>query len=79
MRRRLSGAALAIMLASIAAAARADVDAAQVKVAYSDGYTAADGQFHAWEHRSDAESFRAKHADRYRPWSHDDPRHKDDR
>lgn len=57
--------------------ARADVDPAQVTVAYSDGYTGTDGQFHGWEHRSDAESFRASHADKYRPWRHDDPRHKE--
>ena len=58
--------------------AAADLDPAQVTIAYADGYTGTDGQFHAWEHRSDAEGFRAQHADKYRPWRHDDPRHKND-
>jgi hypothetical protein len=78
MHKGLIEAVFAIALVSIAGAAHADVDAAQIKIAYSDGYTGADGQFHAWDHRSDAEGFRAKHADLYRPWRHDDPRHKDD-
>ena len=52
-------------------------DINQVSVAYADGYTGTDHQFHAWEHRADAEEFRAKHLDRYRAWRHDDPRHKD--
>ncbi|HEY2836908.1 MAG TPA: hypothetical protein VGI89_10095 [Rhizomicrobium sp.] len=72
------GAVLTIMLAGTGIA-RADVDAAQVTLAYVDGYTGTDGQFHPWEHRSDAENIRATHADKYRPWRHDDPRHKDDR
>lgn len=46
-----------------------------VSVAYSDGYMGTDHQFHIWEHRADAEEFRAKHADQYRAWRHDDPRH----
>lgn len=50
-------------------------DANQVAIAYSDGYMGTDHQFHAWEHRADAEGFRAKHLDRYRPWRHDDPHH----
>jgi hypothetical protein len=37
----------------------------------------ADHQFHAWEHRADAEEFRAKHLDKYHPWRHDDTHHKD--
>jgi hypothetical protein len=52
-------------------------DVNQVSVAYSDGYMGTDHQFHAWEHRADAEEFRAKHLDRYHPWRHDDPHHKD--
>jgi hypothetical protein len=71
------GAALTIMVASTGIA-YADVDAAQVTLAYVDGYMGTDGQFHPWEHRSDAENIRAKDADKYRPWRHDDPRHKDD-
>lgn len=71
------GAALTILIAS-SGVAYADVDATQVTLAYVDGYTGTDGQFHPWEHRSDAESIRAKRADIYRPWRHDDPRHKDD-
>ena len=77
MRNKIGGAALVITLILGVGIARADIDPAQISVAYADGYTATDGQFHAWEHRSDAEDFRAKHADRYRAWRHDDPRHKD--
>jgi len=74
------GAALSIGFVLLAGAgiARADVDSAQITLAYADGYMGTDGQFHAWEHRSDAEDIRAKHADKYRPWRHDDPRHKAD-
>lgn len=50
-----------------------------VKTAYADGYAGADRQFHAWDHRSDAENFRAKHADLYHPWRHDDPRYQEAR
>jgi hypothetical protein len=50
-------------------------DIAQVDVAYSDGYMGVDHQFHPWEHRADAEAFRAKHIDRYHAWRHDDPHH----
>jgi len=46
-----------------------------VAVAYADGYMGTDNQFHAWESRADAEDFRAHHADMYRAWRHDDPRH----
>jgi hypothetical protein len=49
-----------------------------VAVGYSDGYMGTDHQFHEWEHRSDAEAYRAKKADQYRAWKHDDPRHHDD-
>jgi len=80
MRDKFGSAVLVFLLATTGAigAAHADVDPAQVVVAYADGYAGTDGQFHAWEHRSDAEGFRARHADKYRPWRHDDPRHKDD-
>lgn len=47
----------------------------EVSIAYADGYMGTDHQFHAWEHRADAQEFRAKHADKYRAWRHDDPRH----
>jgi hypothetical protein len=81
MRNKFKKAALTVMLATFTSigVARADINPEQVARAYSDGYTGADGQFHVWEHRSDAESIRAHHADKYRPWRHDDPRHKDDR
>jgi hypothetical protein len=52
-------------------------DINNVAIAYSDGYMGTDHQFHPWEHRADAEELRAKHLDRYRPWRHDDPHHKD--
>lgn len=61
---------------SMAGAAVA-LEASQVTAAYADGYTGTDGQFHPWESRADAQEFRAKHADQYRAWRHDDPRHKD--
>ncbi|MES2253428.1 MAG: hypothetical protein V4559_00155 [Pseudomonadota bacterium] len=63
---------------SMAGAAVA-LEASQVTVAYADGYTGTDGQFHAWESRADAQEFRAKHADQYRAWRHDDSRHKNDK
>ena len=63
---------------SLAGAAVA-LEASQITVAYADGYTGTDGQFHAWDSRADAQEFRAKHADQYRAWRHDDPRHKDDK
>jgi len=61
---------------SLAGAAVA-LEASQVTVAFADGYTGTDGQFHAWESRADAQEFRAKHADQYHAWRHDDVRHKD--
>lgn len=72
--------AFALMLAGLSLAApdkaRADdFNPNSVSVGYADGYMGADHQFHVWEHRSDAEGFRAKHGDLYRPWRHDDPRH----
>lgn len=80
MRISLKIAALAVTGSLLAAGAAfaADEDGFdinQVTTAYSDGYIGTDHQFHAWEHRSDAEEFRAKHIDRYRPWRHDDPHH----
>ena len=80
MRNTFSKMALTVVVATFASIgiARADLDSAQVAMAYSDGYMGTDGQFHAWEHRSDAEGIRASHSDKYRPWRHDDPRHKDD-
>ena len=68
-----------ILLASLldASVAYADFDLTQVTTGYADGYTGADAHFHAWEHRSDAESFRVKFGDNYHPWRHDDSRHKD--
>src|ERR1700739_5108529 len=80
MRMSLKIAALALT-GSLAVLGTAYADDAfnvdQVTVAYSDGYMGADHQFHAWEHRADAEEFRAKHLDKYHPWRHDDTRHKD--
>jgi len=52
-------------------------DSSKATLAYTDGYVGTDNQFHAWEHRSDAEDFRAHHMDQYRPWRHDDPLHHD--
>lgn len=80
MRINLKIAALALT-GSLAVLGAAYADEAfnidQVAVAYSDGYMGTDHQFHAWEHRADAEAFRAKHLDRYHPWRHDDTHHKD--
>lgn len=71
-------AAIVIAGMSLAGAAVA-LEASQVSVAYADGYMGTDNQFHEWESRADAMDFRAKHADQYRAWRHDDPRHKDDK
>jgi hypothetical protein len=81
MRRKIKVAAVAIALAgfSLCGIARAAVEESSVTVAYADGYMGTDGQFHAWEHRSDAEEFRAHHADKYHPWRHDDSRHQQSR
>jgi hypothetical protein len=67
-------AALAVAAASVTTAAFA-FEEGSVSIAFADGYMGTDHQFHAWEHRADAEQFRAKHADMYRAWRHDDPRH----
>ena len=80
MRINLTLAALALTggLAMLGTAYADDAfDANQVTIAYSDGYMGADHQFHAWEHRADAEEYRAKHLDHYHPWRHDDTHHKD--
>ena len=69
-----------LFLASVAIAATLSLAAfayqeSDVAMAYADGYMGTDHQFHAWEHRADAQDFRAHHADLYHPWRHDDPRH----
>lgn len=75
---------IATLAIALATASLAGIGAAfafqesDVSIAYADGYMGTDNQFHAWEHRADAEGYRAKHADTYRAWRHDDPRHKDD-
>jgi hypothetical protein len=84
MRTTLKSATVAIALAGLSlvgvGAANADdaFDVSKVVAGYADGYVGADQQFHAWEHRADAEEYRAKHGDQYRAWRHDDPRHKND-
>ena len=77
---KLAALALTGSLAVLGTAYAADegFDVNQVATAYSDGYMGTDHQFHAWEHRADAEEFRAKHLDRYHPWRHDDPHHAKD-
>jgi len=77
--RKISIAAGIIAASLSLAGAAVALDASQVAVAFADGYTGTDGQFHAWENRADAQEYRAKHADQYRAWRHDDPRHKDDK
>ena len=72
---------IAVTLAGLSLAGLASASAFQqsdVAVAYADGYMGNDHQFHEWEHRADAQEFRAKHPDQYRAWRHDDPRHRDD-
>ena len=71
---------LAIAGSMLGAAAYADdnFDINSVSIAYADGYMGTDHQFHVWEHRADAEAFRAKHLDRYRAWRHDDAKHAKD-
>jgi hypothetical protein len=73
---KIAIAAIAFAGLSMASAAYA-LEEGQVSIAYADGYMGTDSQFHAWEHRIDAQAFRVKHADQYRSWRHDDPRHKD--
>jgi hypothetical protein len=73
-----------LLFASVAIAASLSLPAfafqdSDVSMAYADGYMGTDNQFHAWEHRADAQDFRAHHADKYRPWRHDDPRHAQDK
>lgn len=77
--RKISIAAGIIAAGLSLASAAVAVEASQVTVAYADGYTGTDGQFHAWESRADAMEFRAKNADKYRAWRHDDVRHKNDK
>jgi hypothetical protein len=74
---KIASIALAFAAVSFAGAAYAFQDS-DVTVAYADGYMGTDNQFHPWEHRADAEEYRSKHADNYRAWRHDDPRHKDE-
>ena len=62
----------------VAQAQDATFDVGSVSVGYADGYMDQNHQFHVWEHRADAEQFRAKRADAYRAWRHDDPRHRGD-
>ena len=69
-----------LLIASVAIAASLSLPAfayqeSDVSIAYADGYMGTDHQIHAWDHRTDAQEFRAKHADQYRAWRHDDPRH----
>lgn len=84
MRISLKVATMAIALAGTSLAglgvanADGDFDIGVVAVGYADGYMGTDHQFHEWEHRADAEAYRAKKADQYRAWKHDDPRHHDD-
>lgn len=76
---KIATVALALATASLAGAGAAYAfQDSDVSVAYADGYMGTDNQFHAWEHRADAEEYRSKHADNYKAWRHDDPRHKDD-
>ncbi len=73
-------AAAAVVIAGLSlAGAAVALEASQVTIAFADGYTGTDGQFHAWDSRADAMEFRAKHTDKYRAWRHDDPRHKDEK
>jgi hypothetical protein len=78
---RITSAAMAalafsgLILGGLGNVRAADLDLNAVTVGYTDGYMGTDHQFHAWEHRSDAESFRYKHANLYHPRRHDDPRH----
>jgi hypothetical protein len=79
MRKTLKlAASVAIIGLSLTGAAVA-LEAGEVSIAYADGYLGSDHQFHVWEHRADAMEFRAKHAEQYRAWRHDDPRHKDEK
>ena len=75
---KITIAAITVAAASLATAGIANAfQDSDVSVAYADGYMGTDNQFHAWEHRADAEEYRSKHAENYKSWRHDDPRHKD--
>ena len=75
---KITIAAMTVAAASLAGAGIANAfQESDVSVAFADGYMGTDNQFHVWEHRSDAEEYRAKHGDNYKAWRHDDPRHKD--
>ena len=76
----VAGVAGLLMAANGVAGAQSEdgFEVGNVSVGYADGYTDRNHQFHAWEHRADAEQYRAKHADGYRAWRHDDPRHHED-
>ncbi len=79
---RIQFATIAITLAGLALAGAGTASAleeASVSIAFADGYMGTDHQFHEWEHRADAQEYRAKHADNYRAWRHDDPRHHEDK
>jgi hypothetical protein len=76
MRSKLIITAIACTGLVLAGGAAFAVEAGNVSAAYADGYMGTDNQFHAWENRIDAQEFRAKHADQYHAWRHDDPRHK---
>ena len=69
-----------VLAANGPAGAQAEVgfEMGNVSVGYADGYMDRNHRFHAWEHRADAEQYRAKHADEYRAWKHDDTRHHED-
>jgi hypothetical protein len=63
--------------AGMSSAQEATFNMGNVTVAYADGYIDRNQQFHDWDHRADAEQYRAKNPDHYRSWRHDDPRHHD--
>ena len=75
MRTRMKIAAFAFAVAALGAGPALALQDSDVQMAYADGYMGTDNQFHAWEHRADAQAFRAKHPDQYKAWRHDDPRH----
>ena len=76
MRSKITITAIAFTGLVLAGGTAFAVEASDVSAAYADGYVGTDNQFHAWENRIDAQEFRAKHADQYHAWRHDDPRHK---
>ncbi len=68
----------AMMTATGGANAAVTFDIGNVAIGYSDGYWDNDHHWHKWAHRADMTRYQKEHADNYRTWRHDDPKHHED-